>query len=773
VAASTSSVASIVPTHVLDPQNPWPGLDAFDESASPFFNGREQEQTELARLIAQAPLTVLFGKSGLGKTSLLKAGLFPLLRAQGILPIYVRLAVLQRDQSLIDQLMAALAREAAEHAVQVAPGGFTGTLWELLHQRDFALWSATNQPLIPLFVLDQFEEIFTLGAANRTGVERLRVDIADLVENRIPAPVVVRLESSVDTAASFDVRRQRYKVLISFREDFLPDIETWRSTLPSLMHNRFRLSAMNAAQGFAAVYKTGAAAQLVDEPTAREIVRFVGKIQSDDRSAATATRSQQVAGEPDVDDFTRHEIEPALLSLVCAELNKRRQAARRSVIDAELLRGTAASIIADFYLRQVGNVPATTRRFIEDELLTEGGYRSSFPVDEALKQGALTEAELRRLIDGRLLRIEHQLGVPRVELTHDRLTDVVELERDKRRTRERSEGRRRAWRWYGTAAAGVLILALFGAFNWVARTAAENERIAAQRERDEANIQRHIAEGASREAQAERDEANRQRTEAEAARKAALEERQRAEEQRLLAEERQQKILDEQARARAADTRAEAAADDAKRQNALVGELYAPARPGVLRIESEGSVTATGFFITRTGLAVTAGHVIQNNQKQTLTARNFDGRQFNVRVVRLEATRDLALLQISDSPNSPCLQFTSAPPAIDTPVAALSIAPPRGWIATSGKILRLSVSLGPKLGGIDNRSFMDGDLIETDLEAEAGFSGAPVMDPYARRVVGIGAYGNTRPVPRHYLIPASRIRATFASELAGNACPDI
>lgn len=251
----------------------------------------------------------------------------------------------------------------------------------------------------------------------------------------------------------------------------------------------------------------------------------------------------------------------------------------------------------------------------------------------------------------------------------------------------------------------------------------------------------------------------------------ADEERQRAEEQRLLAEQRQQRILDEEARAEAADTRAEAAAREAKRQNALVGELYAPVRPGVLRIEIGGSVIATGFFITRTGLAVTAGHVVQGNQNQTVTARNFDGRQFNVRVVRLEATRDLALLQISDSANSPCLQFATVAPAVGTLVAALSIAPPRDWIATTGQILGVGVSLGRTLAGRDDKSVMDGDLIETDLEAEGGFSGAPVMDAYARRVVGIGAYRNTKPAARHYLIPSSRITSTFASELAGDGCP--
>ena len=78
------------PRLTIDEQNPWPGLGAFDEAAQLFFNGRREESAALRRLVMQAPLTVLFAASGLGKTSLVQAGLFPLLRKDS-LPVYVRL----------------------------------------------------------------------------------------------------------------------------------------------------------------------------------------------------------------------------------------------------------------------------------------------------------------------------------------------------------------------------------------------------------------------------------------------------------------------------------------------------------------------------------------------------------------------------------------------------------------------------------------------------------------------------------------------------------
>ena len=80
-----------VPTSAVDRENPWPGLASFTESSREFFFGREKETEELVRLIRRNTLTVLFGQSGLGKSSLLQAGAFPQLREADYLPLYLRI----------------------------------------------------------------------------------------------------------------------------------------------------------------------------------------------------------------------------------------------------------------------------------------------------------------------------------------------------------------------------------------------------------------------------------------------------------------------------------------------------------------------------------------------------------------------------------------------------------------------------------------------------------------------------------------------------------
>src|ERR1700722_17507079 len=87
--ACPMSPATVGPSE-LSKQNPWPGLRAFGENDVDFFFGREREAAELFSLVQRSPVVVLYGQSGLGKTSLLQAGLFPRLKALDFFPVRVR-----------------------------------------------------------------------------------------------------------------------------------------------------------------------------------------------------------------------------------------------------------------------------------------------------------------------------------------------------------------------------------------------------------------------------------------------------------------------------------------------------------------------------------------------------------------------------------------------------------------------------------------------------------------------------------------------------------
>jgi WD40 repeat protein len=410
-------------TGVVDTDNPWPGLAAFREADERFFQGRDAVVAELARMVLRARVTVLHGVSGLGKTSLLRAGLFPRLRREHVLPVYVRLAHGEDSAGLTDQVRQALARAASTADVETPDLGRSGTLWELFHRRDALFWDARNRVVTPCVVFDQFEEVFTLGRATldrRTRTEAFLAELADLVEGR-PAPEVRdRLEHSPDEALAFSAHPQPFKLLISLREDFLPDLADLRARMPTVTQTMFRLQPMTTDEALRVIEVGGG--HLVDHAVAEQIVRFV----------ASAGSDGGLSGE-DV-------VEPALLSVFCRELNNKRRAQGRPTITADLLEGSRAGIIADFYERTMseGGVSPAMRVFVEERLLTESGFRDTVAEEHALRAPGVSAADIEVLIARRLLRREDAAtrGRARLELTHDVLAGAVRASRDRRRAIE-------------------------------------------------------------------------------------------------------------------------------------------------------------------------------------------------------------------------------------------------------------------------------------------------------------------------------------------------
>lgn len=418
--------SSAAETTSVDPQNPWLGLASFTEETRQYFYGREEEVAELARRVQRKLLTVLFGQSGLGKTSILSAGIVPKLRPEGYCPVYVRIDYSTDLVSPADQIKQAIFRATESSGTWTQPGtAIEGeSLWEFLHHRDDILRDAAGKPVIPLLIFDQFEEIFTLAQADDAGRKRAAQfieDLADLVENRPPKELEARLENDDTIIERFDFGRADYRILIALREDYLAHLEGVKSAMPSITQNRMRLARMNGQQALAAVMKPGG--KLVSQEVAESIVRFV-------------------AGGSELPNA---EVEPSLLSLICRELNNARVAQGKSEISVDLLAGSNETILNEFYERALLDQPPAVRKVIEDHLLTDSGYRENLAEERVLKAfttaGAQPDAAttLATLVNRRLLRIEERLDVRRVELTHDVLCGVVRASREQRLEREALE----------------------------------------------------------------------------------------------------------------------------------------------------------------------------------------------------------------------------------------------------------------------------------------------------------------------------------------------
>lgn len=431
---------------ILDPENPWPGLGAFSEHSTRFFHGRDTEAAELIRRVKRDSLTVLFGQSGLGKTSLLQAGLFPMLRTEDYLPVYVRRLFAESTLPLEEQIWQQLEAECEAHNVEAPARGTASSLWEYLHLAETAFWSERNRPVMPVIVLDQFEDLFTIGRERLD--ERSRAEfiasLGDLAANRVPPSLLARLNQHPDETARFDLLREPCRFVLSIREDYLPELdsERFQRTLAASTQNRMRIEPMRSAQALDAVLKTGG--KLVDEQTAKEIVAFLAGIESNTPGAKPPA--------------TDAEIEPAILSVFCSGLNRKRQLLGRETIGPDLVQGSKHEILRDFYEDALADLDLGVRTFIEEKLVTESGFRNSRPLEEALREPGVTSEALDKLVNRRVVRREERFHAMQVELTHDKLTQVASESRKRRRDAERLRATHKRTRRLVVAA--VVMLAL-------------------------------------------------------------------------------------------------------------------------------------------------------------------------------------------------------------------------------------------------------------------------------------------------------------------------
>ena len=414
----------------VDARHPWLGLTSFTEETREYFYGREEEVAELARRVQRKLLTVLFGQSGLGKTSILRAGLVPRLRAQHFCPVYVRIDYGRDAPEPAEQIKRAVQESARGfgHWTRAGTAVQGESLWEYFHHRDDVLEDGAGTRLIPLLIFDQFEELFTLAQSDdfgRARAARFIRELADLAENRPPEALEARLEADESAAAVFDFARGDYRVLIALREDYLAPLEGLKTAMPSITQNRLRLARMSGQQALAAVMRPGG--KLVTEDVAAAIVRFL-------------------AGGADI---ANAEVEPSLLSLICRELNDARIAQGRDEISLDLVAGRHETILSEYYERALADQPAAVRRVIEDDLLTVSGFRENVAEERLLERFASAGAApgaLQLLVNRRLLRIEERLDLRRVELTHDVLCGVVKASRDVRNEREARDASERELR---------------------------------------------------------------------------------------------------------------------------------------------------------------------------------------------------------------------------------------------------------------------------------------------------------------------------------------
>jgi hypothetical protein len=499
------------------PPSPFVGLVPFREVDAPFFRGRDVERDLIVENLRASRLTLLYGTSGVGKSSVLYAGAAHRLRelARQDLQEYGKpeFAVVTFNAWRDDPIQGLLRsiNEAVADSLQVKSLGAVPESGNLA--LTINAWTE-RYGIELLIILDQFEEYFQYRPSEQG-----------------PGTFADEFPSAVNNA---DLRA---KFLISLRDDALSKLDRFKSQIPNLFDNLLRIRHMTEETATKAIvepievynercgFKLAGHGYSIEKPLVEEVIRQVraGRDASDEAGGVVG-------------------IEAPYLQLVMSRLWDRENEENSRVLrkqTLEELKGikNIVQVYLDNALALLSPEQKGVAFRIFDYLVTPSGTKIAYFKTDLVSQTKFTEAQIGGVLEAlnksRILRPVPSVDRPdeaRYEVFHDLLAlailnwrtlyeatskaeaeqataaaHLVEAERQRRLAVQARENRR--LRLGLTMLALLLLIALaFGFYAWRQRTqAGRASQLAYAREADarQAEVDAKQAEDVAKQAEDE------------------------------------------------------------------------------------------------------------------------------------------------------------------------------------------------------------------------------------------------------------------------------
>lgn len=400
-------------------KNPWAGLSSYEDpiiQEEPLkFCGRDEETIDVFSLIDDNIIITLYGKSGIGKTSLLNAGVFPLLRKNNYAPLYVRfIANGEQEDSFASQLVDIISERMEKfygkdsiEIIDVVPENTDPDsedfLWSFFARRRFS--DQEGNAVFPVLVLDQFEENIRI---NRKQAALLLKQIA-----YISNPQNKLKDSLVND--QYYVYDYNFRFVISIREDDLFRLEDIiNSNYLSLLRNgRYRL-------------------QNLKQDSAQSIVRQVG-------SECIDSENIDLISERIV-DFSKDKedglIQTNAISLICSRLfDIVSNNGKRKITLHDVESYLSSDPFEEYYANAVKGLSEGEKRIIETKCVSADGRRNLLP-ETTLKESIRSYDSLTWGGKALFHRLQSASGEYLTELIHDGLCPIVLKHRTSRLERK-------------------------------------------------------------------------------------------------------------------------------------------------------------------------------------------------------------------------------------------------------------------------------------------------------------------------------------------------
>lgn len=431
----------------------YPGATPFSRRQANIFYGRDKDIDKLLTLIQVEKKVLLYSKSGLGKTSLLEAGVLPKL-PKNYTTISIRLfAYKQGAETPLERVVNALKSVVGDLDSRndtiidqiIGDNEKDKTLWYYFKKAQLLSPPPKDDGLEKIFTLvfDQFEELFSFP---KKDIDEFKNQLYELTELKLPDRFAVLiaegrqnnrdlfsretiglLHKKIEIKTIFAIRSDRLSLLNNL-SDKLPDIQSTFYELLPLDYDQARQAIVNPA---------------IDRDPGFETPPFTFH---DDAI-------EKIINE--LSDTRTDIIETTQLQIVChriEEIAAAKQAGGIRQIEVEDLP-EFKNIFLNFYFDSISKLEEVNqdkaKRLIEDELIRN---HQRISLDEEICKEYLDQKELRALVDTHLLRAERNtFGRFSYEVSHDTLVEPIlesqkkyrdELERIRLENEQREELRR-------------------------------------------------------------------------------------------------------------------------------------------------------------------------------------------------------------------------------------------------------------------------------------------------------------------------------------------
>ncbi|MBT5873927.1 MAG: hypothetical protein HOH43_10945, partial [Candidatus Latescibacteria bacterium] len=365
-------VAPLISDADSDSSRPYKFLDYYTQNDASLFFGREQEINTICSQILTHRSFILYGRSGVGKSSILRAGLMPRLRSDGHLVFAIR-----SFTNPLHQMFEVLEQELK------LPQADTGDLHSLTSIGKLLSQRPKDQSVIVM--LDQFEEFFLLLNED----ER--------------APFI----SAVASLLSDESSSIRFAFVL--REDMLAEMNQFKPALPEIFHHEYRLKRLSRPQASLAITEPAHCVGCSYEPALVEQL---------------------------LDDLSEQDgIDPPHLQIVCDTLYDARDEDNLITSEAYDRFGGASHILAEYLtrvLRRFTSADLTVVQTILLSLISADGQRLVLRVTElenrisnGTEESSSISGLIEELVAARVIRRRSQDGESWLELAHECLIPEV------------------------------------------------------------------------------------------------------------------------------------------------------------------------------------------------------------------------------------------------------------------------------------------------------------------------------------------------------------